>query len=270
MRHDPGLSDAANLETPIQAAGGAAETRRSGVATASTLRKMHLAGLGMVLALPVAAQTIPQQEVTQELGQAGFTNVQVVPGSFVLHATDRDGRSVTVTVDPATPAPPPAPPVLPPDVAPASAAGAVTQLSNGDEEFLVAAAQSSNYESALSTLAVSQATAMPVKQYAQQFVSEHDAFRRSLQQIASANGVSLPQTPSADQQIQLDSFRGLTDSSFDYTYLQEMARIETLNQRTSDLEASLTTSPALKNFAQTSAPTAARYANRALALSATP
>jgi putative membrane protein len=195
-----------------------------------------------------------------------------VPGSFVLHATDRGGRSVTVTVDPATPGLPPAPPVLPPDVAPAPApaTGAVTQLRNDEEAFLVATAQSSNYESALSILALSQATAMPVKQYAQQVVSEHDAFRRSLQQIASANGVSLPQTPSADQQIQLDTFLGLTGSSFDQTYLQEMARIETLNERAFDLEASLTTSSALKNFAQTSAPTAARHAQQALVLNVTP
>ena len=270
MRHDPSLGDAASLETPIQTAGGTVETRRRGVAKASTLRKMRLAGLGIVLALPAAAQTMPQQEVTQELEQAGFTNVQVVPGSSVLHATDRAGQSVTVTVDPATPGLPPAPPVLPPDVAPAPGAGAVTQLSNGEKEFLVAAAQSSNYESALSTLALSRATAMPVKQYAQQVVSEHDAFRRSLQQIASANGVSLPQTPSADQQIQLDTFLGLTGSSFDQTYLQEMARIETRNKRTFDLEASLTTRPALKSFAESFAPAAARHAHQALVLNVTP
>ena len=52
MRHDPSLGDAASLETPIQTAGGTVETRRRGVAKASTLRKMRLAGLGIVLALP--------------------------------------------------------------------------------------------------------------------------------------------------------------------------------------------------------------------------
>jgi hypothetical protein len=94
MRHDPSLGDAASLETPIQAAGGTVEARRGGVAKASTLRMMRLAGLGIVLSLPAAAQTMPQQEVTQELEQAGFTNVRSCPApSSCMPPTGAAGRS---------------------------------------------------------------------------------------------------------------------------------------------------------------------------------
>jgi putative membrane protein len=270
MRHDQSPSAAAR---PKAAAPLAAGPRISHVPTAPAMGRILLAGLGFAWALPAAAQiapagATPQQAVTQELEQAGFTNIQIAPDTFVLHATDRAGRAVTMIVDPA--ATPALPPGIPPVAASVPAANASTRLTDQEKQFLVTAAQSSSYESALSTMAVNQAAAAAVKQYARQAVGDHLALDQTLQEIARANGVSLPQAPSPDQQIQLSTFAGLTGSGFDHTYLQEMARIETLNKRTYDLEASLTTSPALKSFAQAFAPAAAQRAHEALVLNVMP
>jgi hypothetical protein len=41
-----------------------------------------------------------RQKMKQDLEQAGFTNVQVVPESFLIRATDKQGRPVVMMVDP--------------------------------------------------------------------------------------------------------------------------------------------------------------------------
>ena len=82
-------------------------------------------GLSLAFALPVAAQsTQPQsssgsmsnsgqqagmngqnnmhirQHVKDELQQAGFSNVQVMPESFLVRAKDKEGRPVMMVINP--------------------------------------------------------------------------------------------------------------------------------------------------------------------------
>lgn len=84
------------------------------------------AGAVLVLALPAAAQTTPppsssgppgsgshgqsgqqagdagqvRQKLKQDLEQAGFKNVQVMPESFLVRAQDKQGRPVLMVVNP--------------------------------------------------------------------------------------------------------------------------------------------------------------------------
>ncbi len=41
-----------------------------------------------------------RQQVKQDLEQAGFTNVQVMPESFLVRATDKHGRPVMMVINP--------------------------------------------------------------------------------------------------------------------------------------------------------------------------
>jgi len=41
-----------------------------------------------------------RQQVKQDLQQAGFTNVQVMPESFLVRATDKHGRPVMMVINP--------------------------------------------------------------------------------------------------------------------------------------------------------------------------
>ncbi|MEJ1975216.1 MAG: DUF4142 domain-containing protein [Acetobacteraceae bacterium] len=227
--------------------------------------RLSLAGLGLLAAAgAAAAQTVPvapsagsmtpQEAVRQELEQAGFTDLHIVPGTSVLQATDKAGRLLTVTVSPAPPA--------------SVSGSAPAPLTDPGRQFLVAAAQAANYELALSTLALTRATAPSVKQYAQQIIGDHDAIDRALQAIAKPSGVTLPETPSVDQQIQLATFAGLV-GSFDHTYLQEMARIETLDKRHFDQAVDEISDAAVKSFAQSFADPAAKRAHEALVLDVT-
>lgn len=82
-------------------------------------------GLTLALALPAAAQSTQsqpsgnstvqsgqqtgsngqntmhvRQQVKQDLQQAGFTNVQVMPESFLVRAKDKEGRPVMMVINP--------------------------------------------------------------------------------------------------------------------------------------------------------------------------
>jgi hypothetical protein len=90
-----------------------------------TYKILLAAGLSTVLALSAAAQqpatpaaaTSPaqgqstgsgtsqkdvdvQQHMTQDLQKAGFTNVEVMPESFLVRAKDKDGRAVMMVINP--------------------------------------------------------------------------------------------------------------------------------------------------------------------------
>lgn len=84
------------------------------------------AGMGLALALPAVAQSTgpssppanqhPQsgsqagtsgsggvpirQKIQQDLEQAGFKNVQVMPESFLVRAQNKDGQSVLMVINP--------------------------------------------------------------------------------------------------------------------------------------------------------------------------
>jgi hypothetical protein len=48
-----------------------------------------------------AAQTI-QQVIQERLASAGFTDIQMVPNSFMISAKDRDGHPVTMMASPSS------------------------------------------------------------------------------------------------------------------------------------------------------------------------
>lgn len=85
-------------------------------------RFLAVAGVGMALAFPAAAQTgtpsspsvstskpsgtadpnsaAMQQKMTSDLKQAGFTDIKVMPESFLIRATNKDGHPVMMIINP--------------------------------------------------------------------------------------------------------------------------------------------------------------------------
>ena len=51
------------------------------------------------MASPQSTQSLPS-EIRAKLKQDGFTNVQVVPGSFLVSAKDKNGDPVTMVIGP--------------------------------------------------------------------------------------------------------------------------------------------------------------------------
>lgn len=47
----------------------------------------------------VSQQTLPQQ-IRQKLTNQGYTDVQVVPGSFIVNAKDKEGDPITMIIGP--------------------------------------------------------------------------------------------------------------------------------------------------------------------------
>ena len=74
---------AAAQQTPASPAGAPAQQASTPSSAAST----------------PSGQTI-QARLTQDLDKAGFTNVQVMPESFLVRAQDKEGRPVIMVVNP--------------------------------------------------------------------------------------------------------------------------------------------------------------------------
>ncbi len=219
------------------------------------LYRICFAALLAMPVLPAAAQapadnpTVPLA-VVQELEQAGVTDIQVMPGSLMLHATDKEGRSVTMIVGPPGPATPNPP----------------NPIADSERQFMAAAARAMNNAAALSALATTRGSTPAVKRYAQQVAGDRDAFDHALREGAAPYGVILPQTLPPEQRSHLAQLAGLSGVAFDHAYLQDIAQIEVQQTRSFDLEASRTAIAPLKSFLQTFSPLAARRGHDALAL----
>ncbi len=50
-------------------------------------------------ATPQSTQQI-QQDLHQSLAQAGFTDIKIIPGSFLVHAKDKKGNPVEMMINP--------------------------------------------------------------------------------------------------------------------------------------------------------------------------
>ncbi len=74
-------------------------------ATAVTVALVHGAALAQSgnpaqsATSPKNEQSLPQ-EIKRKLTAQGFTNVQVVPGSYLVSAKDKDGDPVTMVIGP--------------------------------------------------------------------------------------------------------------------------------------------------------------------------
>lgn len=70
------------------------------LATGSTIAIAQAASAGNTAATNSSATPSLMQKVTDSLEQSGLNNVQVMPGSFVVHATDKAGDPISMYITP--------------------------------------------------------------------------------------------------------------------------------------------------------------------------
>ena len=151
--------------------------------------------------------------------------------------------------------PPPAPPTPPPP-----------PLASNDAAFVNGIAEASLTEIAEAQLALQMSKSTKIKQYAQQMITDHTKLNDELAPIAQAHGVSLPTTPSAEQQQEISALQGMHGYGFSHAYVADQITGHQQALQLVQMEASDGTDPALKQYAETGAPIIQSHLQMAQAL----
>jgi putative membrane protein len=99
--------------------------------------------------------------------------------------------------------------------------GGGSQLSQQDRTFVTQNAQFDLREIAAGKLAVAHATTAPIRQTAQTIMSNHQQVLSQVQGVARDLHVTLPSSPDAMQQQQVQQLEASSGTAFDHTYVQD-------------------------------------------------
>ncbi len=99
-----------------------------------------------------------------------------------------------------------------------------SKLSDQDRKFMDTAAQGGMAEVQLGKLAMQKGQSQDVKSFGRRMVDDHTKANQELEQIAQRKGVTLPSSPSRDDQREIDRLSRLSGSEFDRAYLDAMVK----------------------------------------------
>ena len=125
-----------------------------------------------------------------------------------------------------------------------------SNLSLGDKKFVRDAAQGGMAEVELGKLATEKASSDDVKKFGQRMVDDHSKAGDQLKQVASSEGVQLPQGLSAK-----DKLSKLSSEQFDKAYMADMVKDHTQDVADFQRESRSGSDPAVKDFASQTLPT---------------
>jgi putative membrane protein len=106
----------------------------------------------------------------------------------------------------------------------ASTAEAAGMVPHGDKAFVLAVAEGSNQEVALSQLAVSQASSQEVKDFAQQMITDHSALNARLADLAARKGIDLTEAVAKGRQQGVEALAKKMGTDFDQAYIKDMVK----------------------------------------------
>jgi putative membrane protein len=163
------------------------------------------------------------------------------------------------TATPPTPAAPPAAAstnTVPEATASATpmAATSTAKLSKSDRKFIMTAASAGLAEVQAAQLAEQKSQDAAVKEFAQKMITDHTANNQQLASLAAQKGITVPTTPAAKDQKQLDALAKLDGAKFDHTYLKDQVRDHETVLKLMKKEAADGKDADLKSFAETSTP----------------
>jgi putative membrane protein len=138
---------------------------------------------------------------------------------------------------------------------PAATHAARGKQSASDRVFMLKAAEGAMAEVELGQLATQKASSPEVKQFGQRMVDDHSKAGDQLKQIASQEGVKLPNTLNAKHAATKSRLEKLSGEAFDRAYIQNMVAYHTKDVGAFKREARAGRDPELKNFASQTAPT---------------
>jgi len=142
----------------------------------------------------------------------------------------------------------------PPGGAAGSSATTPAKARNPDHKFAEEAARGGMAEVEAGKLAQKQASAAPVKAFAEQMVSDHTKANDQLKQLATKNGLTLPTGPDRSHAKKAEKLGKMQGAEFDREYMKMMVDDHKKTVSLFEKEAKNGKDPDLKNFAATLLP----------------
>jgi putative membrane protein len=129
------------------------------------------------------------------------------------------------------------------------------KLTAADRQFVKKAAQGGMAEVELGQLATEKAASPEVKQFGQRMVDDHTKANDQLKQVASEEGVTIPDKLDAKDAATKARLEKLSGKAFDRAYMHDMVLDHTKDVSEFRMEAKNASDPAVKNFAKETLPT---------------
>jgi putative membrane protein len=127
--------------------------------------------------------------------------------------------------------------------------------SRGDSHFMERAAQGDQAEIQMGRLAAQHASSQQVKQFGQRMVQDHSKANGQLMNIASQQGVTLPDKVDRKDQKQYDHLASLNGHKFDQAYMKYMIKDHKKDASEFKHEAEHAKNREVQNFASQTEPT---------------
>ena len=121
------------------------------------------------------------------------------------------------------------------------------------------AAQGGMAEVELGKLATEKASSDDVKKFGQRMVDDHTKAGDQLKQVASTQGITLPQGLSAKDKLTKEHLSKLSGEQFDKAYMADMVKDHTQDVADFQRESQSGSDPAVKDFASQTLPSALQY-----------
>ena len=130
-----------------------------------------------------------------------------------------------------------------------------SKLTHSEREFVRKAAEGGEAEVQLGNLAQEKASSNDVKQFGQRMVTDHTKANDQLKQLASSEGLTLPQQPNAMQKAEIARLSKLSGNKFDDAYMKMMVKDHTKDVSEFKETSKTATNPQLKEFVSSTLPT---------------
>ena len=130
-----------------------------------------------------------------------------------------------------------------------------SNLSASDKNFIRDAAQGGMAEVELGKLATERASSDDVKKFGQRMVDDHTKAGDQLKQVASGEGVQLPQGLSVKDKLTKERLSKLSGEQFDKAYMADMVKDHTQDVADFQRESQSGKDPVVKDFASQTLPT---------------
>ena len=110
------------------------------------------------------------------------------------------------------------------DSTPKMDSGSMKMMKTGDMPFATKAAQGGLAEVQLGKLASEKGSDPDVKAFGQQMVDDHSKANDQLKSVAEKDGMTLPTSPNAKQQMMYTKLQALSGAAFDKAYVADMVK----------------------------------------------
>lgn len=130
-----------------------------------------------------------------------------------------------------------------------------TRLTPSERTFVHKAAEGGKAEVELGKLATEKASSQQVKDFGQRMVDDHTKANDQLKQVASEEGISLPDRLNAKDEATKARLEKLSGKAFDRAYMRDMVTDHTQDVSEFRTESKMAKDPGIKNFASQTLPT---------------